>query len=104
MSEFSPSAAETSDMQLVPTTASIAFVWSAAQPTPAFRLFAGRCPTPLVGAMSAPFGTPCGERCSELRFLAPPLQTKPAALGFRLVSENDYLGGNDMKKDIRKLQ
>ena len=32
MSEFSPSAAETSDMQLVPTTASIAFVWSAATP------------------------------------------------------------------------
>ena len=34
MSEFSPSAAETSDMQLVPTTASIAFVWSAATPLP----------------------------------------------------------------------
>ena len=32
MSEFSPSAAETSDMRLVPTTASIAFVWSAATP------------------------------------------------------------------------
>ena len=32
MSEFSPSSAETSDMQLVPTTASIAFVWSPAQP------------------------------------------------------------------------
>ena len=32
MSEFSSSAAETSDMQLVPTTASIAFVWSAATP------------------------------------------------------------------------
>ena len=46
MSEFSPSSAETSDMQLVPTTASIAFVWSAATPLPAFRLFAGRCPTP----------------------------------------------------------
>ena len=30
--------------------ASIAFVWSPAQPPPAFRLFAGRCPTPLVGA------------------------------------------------------
>ena len=26
--------------------ASIAFVWSAATPLPAFRLFAGRCPTP----------------------------------------------------------
>ena len=26
--------------------ASIAFVWSPAQPPPAFRLFAGRCPTP----------------------------------------------------------
>ena len=51
---------------------------------PAFRLFAGRCPTPLVGAKSAPFGTPCGERYSELRSLAPPLQTKPAVLGFRL--------------------
>ena len=46
MSEFSSSAAETSDMQLVPTTASIAFVWSAATPLPAFRLFAVRCPTP----------------------------------------------------------
>ena len=34
MSEFSPSSAETSDMQLVPTTASIAFVWSAATPPP----------------------------------------------------------------------
>ncbi len=27
--------------------ASIAFVWSPAQPPPAFRLFAGRCPTPF---------------------------------------------------------
>ena len=26
--------------------ASIAFVWSAATPLPAFRLFTGRCPTP----------------------------------------------------------
>ena len=26
--------------------ASIAFVWSPAQPPPAFRVFAGRCPTP----------------------------------------------------------
>ncbi|BFL49181.1 hypothetical protein K430107D3_00190 [Dysosmobacter welbionis] len=26
--------------------ASIAFVWSSAKPPPAFRLFAGRCPTP----------------------------------------------------------
>jgi len=70
--------------------ASIAFVWSLAQPTPAFRLFAGRCPTPLVGAKFAPFGIPCGKGYSELRSLAPPLQTKPAALGFRLVLENDY--------------
>lgn len=46
-SEFSSSAAaETSDVELVPTTASIAFVWSAAMPLPDFRLFAGRCPTP----------------------------------------------------------
>ena len=43
MSEFSPSAAETSDMQLVPTTASIAFVWSAATPLP--------CLPPVCGAL-----------------------------------------------------
>lgn len=43
MSEFSPSAAETSDMQLVPTTASIAFVWSATTPLP--------CLPPVCGAL-----------------------------------------------------
>ena len=48
MSEFSPSAAETSDMQLVPTTASIAFVWSAAMPLPAFRTYSGQKPGPTL--------------------------------------------------------
>ena len=47
MSEFSSSAAtETSDMELVPTTASIAFVWSAAKPLPCQMLWAGHGPTP----------------------------------------------------------
>ncbi len=47
MSEFSSSAAtETSDMELVPTTASIAFVWSAAKPLPCQMLWAGHGPVP----------------------------------------------------------
>ena len=37
---------EATDAQSLPTRASIAFVWSSAKPPPAFRLFAGRCPTP----------------------------------------------------------
>ena len=81
--------------------ASIAFVWSPAQPPPAFHLFAGHCPTPLVGAKSAPFGTPYGSgipNYAPLRLLS---KRNPLALGFRLVLENDYFGGNDMKKDIK---
>ena len=47
VSEFSSAAAtETSDMQLVPPTASIAFVWSAAKPLPCQMHWAGRGPTP----------------------------------------------------------
>ena len=47
VSEFSSAAAtETSDMQLVPPTASIAFVWSAAKPLPCQTLWAGHGPTP----------------------------------------------------------
>ena len=47
MSEFSSAAAtEMSDMQLVPPTASIAFVWSAAKPLPCQMHWAGRGPTP----------------------------------------------------------
>ena len=47
MSEFSSAAAtETSDMQLVPPTASIAFVWSAAKPLPCQMHWAGHGPTP----------------------------------------------------------
>ncbi|WP_302661667.1 hypothetical protein, partial [uncultured Dysosmobacter sp.] len=47
MSEFSSAAAtETSDMQLVPPTASIAFVWSAAKPLPCQMRRAGHGPTP----------------------------------------------------------
>ena len=47
MSEFSSAAAtETSDMQLVPPTASIAFVWSAAKPLPCQMHRAGRSPAP----------------------------------------------------------
>ena len=47
MSEFSSAAAtETSDMQLVPPTASIAFVWSAAKPLPCQMHRAGHGPTP----------------------------------------------------------
>ena len=54
MSEFSSSAAETSDMQLVPTTASIAFVWSAATPL--------TCLPPMCGALPH---TPFYERLEE---------------------------------------
>ena len=47
MSEFSSAAAtEMSDMQLVPPTASIAFVWSAAKPLPCQMHWAGHGPTP----------------------------------------------------------
>ena len=47
VSEFlSAAATETSDMQLVPPTASIAFVWSAAKPLPCQMHWAGRGPTP----------------------------------------------------------
>ena len=47
VSEFSSAAAtETSDMQLVPPTASIAFVWSAAKPLPCQMRRAGHGPTP----------------------------------------------------------
>ena len=49
VSEFSSAAAtETSDMQLVPptATASIAFVWSAAKPLPCQMHWAGHGPTP----------------------------------------------------------
>ena len=51
MSEFSSSAAtETSDMELVPTTASIAFVWSAAKPLPCQMHWASRSPAPRFRA------------------------------------------------------
>ena len=54
MSEFSSAAAaaatETSDMQLVPPTASIAFVWSAAKPLPCQTLWAGQSPAPKFRA------------------------------------------------------
>ena len=47
VSEFSSAAAtEMSDMQLVPPTASIAFVWSAAKPLPCQMPRAGHGPTP----------------------------------------------------------
>ena len=47
VSEFSSAAAtETSDMQLVPPTASIAFVWSAAKPLPCQMHWAGHSPAP----------------------------------------------------------
>ena len=81
--------------------ASIAFVWSPAKPPPAFRLFAGRCPTPLVGAKSTPFGIPYGSgipNYAPLRLLS---KRNPLTPGFRLVLEHDYFGGNDMKKDIK---
>mgnify|MGYP006939760393 FL=1 len=91
MSEFSSSAAtETSDMELVPTMASIAFVWSAAKPLPCQMHWAGYDPTPLVSAKSAPFGTHGSPCIPQRRSLAPPLQTKPASLGFRLALENDF--------------
>ena len=56
MSEFSSSAAtETSDMELVPTTASIAFVWSAAKPLPCQMHWAGQQPhTPIPGRSPDP--------------------------------------------------
>ena len=53
VSEFSSAAAtETSDMQLVPPTASIAFVWSAAKPLPCQMHWAGHGPTPQAAGRS----------------------------------------------------
>ena len=56
VSEFSSAAAtETSDMQLVPPTASIAFVWSAAKPLPCQMHWAGQRPhTPFSGRSPDP--------------------------------------------------
>ena len=80
----------TRDSSSARTTASIAFVWSAAKPLPCQTLWAGHGPTPLVSAKSAPFGTHGSPCIPQRRSLAPPLQTKPALLGFRLVLENDF--------------
>jgi hypothetical protein len=51
VSEFSSAAAtEMSDMQRVPPTASIAFVWSAAKPLPCQMHRAGQSPAPKIRA------------------------------------------------------
>ena len=55
VSEFSSAAAtETSDMQLVPPTASIAFVWSAAKPLPCQMHRAGKALHPNSGQKPGP--------------------------------------------------
>ena len=55
VSEFSSAAAtETSDMQLVPPTASIAFVWSAAKPLPCQTHWAGKALHPNSGQKPTP--------------------------------------------------
>ena len=54
----------------------------------------GALPHTLVGAKSAPFGTPYGSgipNYAPLRLLS---KRNPLTLGFRLVLEHDYFGGN----------
>ena len=70
MSEFSSAAAtEMSDMQLVPPTASIAFVWSAAKPLPCQMHWAGHGPTPHFRAEAH---TPQLRAFLRKRFYPPP--------------------------------
>ena len=82
MSEFSSAAAtEMSDMQLVPPTASIAFVWSAAKPLPCQMHWAGRGPTPHF-------------RAEALHPLCPPQLSEGTR---EIISERSLI----MKKDIK---
>ena len=107
MSEFSSAAAtETSDMQLVPPTASIAFVWSAAKPLPCQMHWAGHGPAPHFRAEAH---TPQLRVFLRKRFYpppaaplqrgtSPPLRNPQFSEGTReIISERSLI----MKKDIK---
>ena len=109
MSEFSSAAAtETSDMQLVPPTASIAFVWSAAKPLPCQMRRAGHGPTPpklraeahthlkLQAFLRKRFYPPPAAQLQ--RGTSPPLRRPQFSEGTReIISERSLI----MKKDIK---
>ena len=84
MSEFSSSAAETSDMQLVPTTASIAFVWSAATPLSCLPPVCGALPhTPRRRKVRTVRNTLRGKVCrTPLPCASSPNETRCAGLSF----------------------
>ena len=108
MSEFSSAAAtETSDMQLVPPTASIAFVWSAAKPLPCQMHWAGHGPTPpscgqkptptkLRAFLRKRFYPPPAAQLQ--RGTSPPLRNPQLSEGTReIILERSLI----MKKDIK---
>lgn len=107
MSEFSSAAAtETSDMQLVPPTASIAFVWSAAKPLPCQMYWAGKAlhpnsgqkpgPTKLRAFLRKRFYPPPAAQLQ--RGTSPPLRNPQLSEGTReIISERSLI----MKKDIK---
>ena len=108
MSEFSSAAAtETSDMQLVPPTASIAFVWSAAKPLPCQTHRAGGSPAPKFRAeahthsklrafLRKRFYPPPAAQLQ--RGTSPPLRNPQLSEGTReIISERSLI----MKKDIK---
>ena len=107
MSEFSSAAAtETSDMQLVPPTASIAFVWSAAKPLPCQTHWAGKALRPNSGQKPGPtklraflrkrFYPPPAAQLQ--RGTSPPLRNPQLSEGTReIISERSLI----MKKDIK---
>ena len=107
MSEFSSAAAtEMSDMQLVPPTASIAFVWSAAKPLPCQTHRAGKAlhpnsgrkpgPTKLRAFLRKRFYPPPAAQLQ--RGTSPPLRNPQLSEGTReIISERSLI----MKKDIK---
>ena len=108
MSEFSSAAAaETSDMQLVPPTASIAFVWSAVKPLPCQTLWAGKALHPKLRAeahthsklrafLRKRFYPPPAAQLQ--RGTSPPLRNPQLSEGTReIISERSLI----MKKDIK---
>ena len=107
MSEFSSAAAtEMSDMQRVPPTASIAFVWSAAKPLPCQMHWAGHGPAPHFRAeahtpqlrvfLRKRFYPPPAAQLQ--RGTSPPLRNPQLSEGTReIISERSLI----MKKDIK---
>ena len=107
MSEFSSAAAtEMSDMQRVPPTASIAFVWSAAKPLPCQMHWAGHGPAPHFRAeahtpqlrvfLRKRFYPPPAAQLQ--RGTSPPLRDPQLSEGTReIISERSLI----MKKDIK---